>query len=206
MDSAPAPVRSTTPPAATTLPARTTKPSTTAPQGSGTATPAAHPAAAKTMGKTTAPKATAPPKTTAAPALATDAQGRLLCTGAMLGLTSTAGQTSYQSGSQAILGLTVTNQNAVGCVANLSGSGQVYTVYSAQHQRMWSTADCFPGKGTDVRMIDPGESLHYSIRWAGTTSNPGCTATRVPVPAGSYTVVAQLGALTAAPAKFTVTG
>lgn len=124
----------------------------------------------------------------------------------MLGLTSTAGQSSYQSGAQPILGLTVINKNTAGCVANLSGSRQVYTVYGAQHQRIWSTVDCFPGKGTDVRMMDPGESLHYPIRWAGTTSNPGCTAARLPVPAGSYTVVAQLGAMTAAPAKFTVTG
>ncbi|MDQ6657855.1 MAG: hypothetical protein M3Z00_06490 [Actinomycetota bacterium] len=123
----------------------------------------------------------------------------------MLELTSTAGQFSYPSGSQPLLGLTVINKNTVGCVADLSGAHQVFTVYGAQHQRTWSTVDCFPGKGTDVRMMNPGESLHYSIRWSGTTSKPGCTGTRVPVPAGSYTVVAQLGVLTAAPAKFTVT-
>lgn len=124
----------------------------------------------------------------------------------MLELTSTVGQTSYSPGSEPILGLTVTNKAAAGCVVNLSGALQVFTIYGAQHQRIWSTSDCFPGKGTDVRMIDPAESLQYNIRWAGTTSNPGCTAKRKTVPAGDYTVVGQLGNLTASPAKLTITG
>jgi hypothetical protein len=55
-------------------------------------------------------------------------------------------------------------------------------------------------------MLAAGESLQYHIKWAGTTSTPGCKTDRVPVKAGSFTVVAQLGGLTAKPVTVTFTG
>jgi len=139
------------------------------------------------------------------PVPTTDSQGRLLCADASITLATTTRVDSYRVGSQPILGITVTNNSPDPCVRDVSGTLQVFTVYNAQHQRIWSTADCFPGQGTESWMFGPGQSRHFDIKWAGTTSQPGCAGQRVPVPTGSYTAVAQLGTLKAAPAKFAIT-
>ncbi len=177
---------------------------------------------AKTTTKATAPKTTAPPtapktttnstakstapKTTAPPTPSYDADGRLLCPDSAIAIVATTGAPSYPSGSQPILGMTVTNTGSKPCVRDLSGPLQVYTVYNASGKRMWSTDDCFPGVGSDVRELVPGRSVTYNIKWAGTTSTPGCATPRVPVAAGGYTLVANVGPLKSPPRPFTVTG
>jgi hypothetical protein len=153
---------------------------------------------------TTPPRTT--PTTTPPPPPSYDEQGRLLCADSAIALKATTGAPSYPAGSQPILGLIVTNTSNQACVRDLSGSLQVYTVFSASGTRMWSTADCFPGEGTDVRQLAAGQAVTYNIKWSGTTSNPGCTAERTPVPAGTYQVVAQLGALKSPATPFTITG
>ena len=130
----------------------------------------------------------------------------MLCPDSWIGLQATTGAPTYTSGGQPILGLTVTNTGAQTCVRDLSGPLQVFTVYSAAGARTWSTADCFPGVGDDVRVLDPGESLQYNIRWSGTTSAPGCQVDRTLVPAGSYVVRVNLGKLAATPVTLTITG
>lgn len=124
----------------------------------------------------------------------------------MLKLVTTVGAPSYRVGTGPILGLTVTNAGTASCVADVSGSKQVFTVFDAKAKRVWSTADCFPGEGTDVRLLSPGESLQYNIKWSGTTSTPGCTGARVPVAAGTYSAVAALAGANAAPVKVVFTG
>jgi len=57
-----------------------------------------------------------------------------------------------------------------------------------------------------VREVTPGQALKYTIKWSGTTSAPGCAGERSVVPAGDYTVVAQLGGLSSPPAPFAITG
>jgi hypothetical protein len=156
---------------------------------------------------TTTPKTNAPtPKTTPPPPPSYDDQGRLLCADSTIALRATTGAPSYRLGSQPILGLVVTNTSDQACVRDLSGTLQVFTVFNAAGTRMWSTADCFPGEGTDVRQLAAGQAVTYNIKWSGTTSNPGCTAERKPVPAGKYTLIAQLGALRSPATPFTITG
>jgi hypothetical protein len=144
--------------------------------------------------------------TTAPPKPSYDDQGRLLCPDASIKVVATTGQPSYPVGSQPILGMTVTNTGSKACVRDLSGPLQVYTVYSKAGKRIWSTSDCFPGQGSDVRELSAGQSVSYNIKWSGTTSTPGCSTPRVPVTAGSYTVVAALGKLASKPRPFTITG
>jgi len=69
---------------------------------------------------------------------------------------------------------------------------------------MWSTNDCFPGEGTDVRNLVPGQQLRYDVKWSGMSSAPGCTAVRVQVPAGLYQVRVDIGSLHATPAVLLV--
>ncbi len=135
-----------------------------------------------------------------------DAQGRLLCADSAIGLQTTTGAPTYRVGGQPILGLQVTNTGQVACVRDVSGSLEVFTVYAQGGQRIWSTADCYPGIGTDIRILQPGQSLNFNIKWSGTTSNPGCAAARLRVPAGGYSVRADLGAMHGRPAALTFTG
>ena len=130
----------------------------------------------------------------------------MLCPDTWIGLQATTGAPTYPAGAQPILGLTVTNVGSQTCVRDLSGPLQVFTVFTASGARVWSTADCFPGAGDDVRVLAPGESLQYNIRWSGTTSTPGCKTDRTLIPAGSYNVQPDLGKLAAKPAALTITG
>ncbi len=132
-----------------------------------------------------------------------DADGRLLCADTSITLTAKAPAT-VKSGSSAIIGMSVTDSGTEACRRDVSGTIQVFTVFAADGTRMWSTADCFPGTGTEVRDLTPGQSLEYTVRWSGTTSTPGCVGERAPLPAGDYTLIAELGGLSSAPAAFTV--
>jgi hypothetical protein len=122
-----------------------------------------------------------------------------------MSLTTTVGAPTYPSGGQPILGVTVTNTGVQACSQDVSGERQVFTAYDANGKRIWSTVDCFPGTGTDVRLMQPGESLQYNIKWSGTTSQPGCAGDRLLVPAGNYTIVASIGGLKGSSVKLTLT-
>ena len=135
-----------------------------------------------------------------------DAQGKLLCADADISLTAAPSAPSFVVGEQPRLLLTVTNTGKQACQRDVSGSLQTFTVFGADGSRIWSTVDCFPGTGTEVRELAPGQQLQYMIKWSGTTSAPGCTGARSAVPAGAYTVIGQLGGLSSPPAPFTVTG
>jgi hypothetical protein len=102
--------------------------------------------------------------------------------------------------------MTVTNVGSATCVRDLSGPLQVYTVHTAKGVRVWSTADCFPGTGTDVRQLAPGSSVSYHIRWSGTSSQPGCAGQREQVSAGAYLLTVSVGTAVSKPAAFTITG
>jgi len=128
----------------------------------------------------------------------------LLCADSDLTLTVTTGAPSYPVGDHPVFGISVTNVGNVSCTRDLSGSLQVFTVYTRAGTRVWSTTDCYPGEGTDVRTLAAGQSVPYDVKWAGTTSNPGCAAARKQVPAGRYQVRADLGSLHAKPVPLAI--
>lgn len=144
----------------------------------------------------------AAPKTTAPPKPSYDSAGRLICPAASISLTGVVWGTV--SGQQPRLGMNATNVGKETCRQDVSGAKQVYTVYTPGGDRVWSTADCFPGEGTEVRTLSPGQKASFVIVWSGTTSAPGCTAPRVKVKAGKYQLVVQLGALKSKPLAFTM--
>jgi hypothetical protein len=153
-------------------------------------------AAAKTAAATTKPTTTAPPKPSY------DSAGRLICPAAGVSLSGVVWGTV--AGQQPRLGMNVTNVGKQTCRQDVSGAKQVYTVYTAAGDRVWSTADCFPGEGTEVRTLAAGQKASFVIVWSGTTSAPGCTAPREKVKAGKYTLVVQLGDLKSKPLAFTM--
>ncbi|HYN72119.1 MAG TPA: hypothetical protein VES60_06415 [Nakamurella sp.] len=169
------------------------------------ATPAATPEATAATPEAPAPAA-APAPAPAPPPPSYDAQGKLLCADADISLTAAPSAAAFAVGDQPRLLLIVTNSGTQVCQRDVSGSLQTFIVFGADGSRIFSTADCFPGTGTEVRELTPGQQLQYTIKWSGTTSAPGCTGERSAAPAGSYTVIGQLGGLSSPPAPFTVTG
>lgn len=186
-------------PAAATPPQAAATPPPAAP------TPPAAPADAVASGAGPAAGSAAPVAEPAPPSY--DAQGRLLCPDADIQVTATTSAPTFAVGEHPRLLLNVTNTGTAACQRDLSGGLQVLTVVSADGTRMWSTADCFPGQGTDIRALQPGQHVPFPVKWSGTTSLPGCVGDRLPAPPGEYAVIAQLGALPpSAPAPFTITG
>ena len=181
------------------------------PAGSPTDTASAPDAAATSANGSIVAAAPADPAPESAPAAAPpaaappsyDADGRLLCPDAAIGVSAEV-PAQVRSGATVIVGMVVTNTGTEQCRRDVSGTAQVFTVFGADGTRLWSTADCFPGQGTDVRELAPGQTLKYTVKWSGTTSAPGCTGERAPLAPGSYTLIAQLGALSSPPAAFTV--
>ncbi len=115
-------------------------------------------------------------------------------------------QPSYAVGEQPVFRIVITNTGAVGCTRNLDAALQQVLVYSnGGATRLWSSNDCFPGKSSDVPTLAPGEQKVYSVKWAGTNSEPTCRAQRAPAPAGKYTAVAALGPLLSPPVPFALT-
>lgn len=211
-----APSRSTVPspspspspsPAPAAPPAPTDSPAPTA-ASAADAAPAPDAAATSANGSivAAAPADPAPASTPVAPAPAPpayDADGRLLCPDSAIGVAAEV-PAEVRSGATVIVGMVVTNTGTEQCRRDVSGTAQVFTVFGADGTRLWSTADCFPGQGTDVRELAPGQTLKYTVKWSGTTSAPGCTGERTPLAPGGYTLIAQLGALSSPPAAFTV--
>ena len=183
--------------AATSLAATPAATATSTPKPSANAAP--KPPAGKTA-KPTTPKPTSPtPKPSYAP------DGAMLCPDAAVVITAISTAPTFTVGSQPMLGMTVKNSGAVQCRRDVSGTLQTFTVQTAGGKRVWSTADCFPGEGTDLRDLAPDQTVQYTVKWSGRASAPGCAGDRAQVPAGKYVVIAQLGKLSSKPAAFTIT-
>jgi len=80
-----------------------------------------------------------------------------------------------------------------------SGPGLQGLVINGPAGQLWASNDCDPARRPDVRVLDPGKPLVFSLNWAGRTS-PGCAGTRQAVPAGTYQLVGKFGPLSSGPA------
>lgn len=157
--------------------------------------------------ETPAPAANPPASPTPGPPPPShDPQGRLLCADADTVVSASTSAPSFGPGVQPRLTMTVTNRSAQPCVRDLSGPLQVFTVFGADGTRIWSTADCFPGQGSDIAELAAGQVVSFTVKWSGTTSAPGCSGDRAAAPPGTYSLVAQLGGLSSAPAAFAIAG
>ncbi|WP_420833835.1 hypothetical protein [Nakamurella flavida] len=199
-EAAPASTEPAPPPAESPAPAETPAPVET-PAPAPAETPAAPPAGEGSIGPAPAEPAPAPAPE---PAPSYDAQGRLICADSAIAVTAGTDQAQLATGQQANLSMVITNTGTQACQRDVSGTLQVFTVLGADGSRQWSTADCFPGEGTEVRTLEPGQQVRYTVKWSGTTSAPGCVGDRVPLAPGAYTVVAALGGLSSGPAGFIV--
>jgi uncharacterized protein DUF4232 len=100
------------------------------------------------------------------------------------------------SGASVSLELVVTNTASVPCTRALDAQLQEMVLVDAAGARLWGSNDCQPGSSSDTRTLQPGEQVVFPLSWTGLTSEPTCTAQRVPVAPGDYVVRARLDAKT----------
>ncbi|MBY6362926.1 hypothetical protein [Rhodococcoides corynebacterioides] len=127
------------------------------------------------------------------------------CPDSSLAVRATPDQPSYPAGQEPGFTVVVTNIGTTACERDLGSGLQQVLVYTLEGRRLWSNTDCFPAGAADLRTLRPGEQAPFTVKWSGTTSEPGCTAPREPVGAGAYSVVGQLGQLRSAPEPFNLT-
>ncbi|APE32940.1 hypothetical protein BOX37_01980 [Nocardia mangyaensis] len=146
--------------------------------------------------------ASATPSESATPTTDPDGPPAEPCTDQSLALKVTIGQPTYRVGDQPSFGTVITNISATPCARDL-GAGPQFLVYTLDGQRrLWASEDCNPAGPPEMKTLDAGEQLSYKGTWFGTTSQPECAGDRLPVPAGAYMVVAQLGAIRSAAEPF----
>ncbi|MEV4311057.1 hypothetical protein [Actinocrispum sp. NPDC049592] len=116
------------------------------------------------------------------------------------------GAPQYKVGQRPVLRLIVVNAGQVPCTRDLSRQLREILVMSQDGQtRLWSSNDCYHYNEPGAQIVQAGERLGYEIKWAGRTSAPGCPSKRSVVPAGTYSVVGKLGALSSQPVPIVLT-
>ena len=69
------------------------------------------------------------------------------------------------------------------------------SVVIASDRRIWSSADCVSGSGSDMIVLTRGVPAVLSVSWDRKTSSPGCGDTSHAVAPGEYQVTAVAGPL-----------
>lgn len=164
------------------------QPLTTTTPAPSSAAPAGSAPAETSTAETSAPTPT--PTPTPAPSQAPPAEP-VPCTDEMLALT-VAPEAEYTVRDQPTLVLTVQNIGTGPCTRDLGEGAPEFLIFDGE-TRLWGSNDCIPGEGSEVRTLAPGESAQLSVVWAGQTAEPTCTADRVRLEPGSYTLRARLG-------------
>ncbi len=148
----------------------------------------------------TPPPSSTPPASPAAPVQ----QAGAPCGDDVIGLeVRTPG--TVTSGSPAVLELVVTNTAPVPCTRVLDAQLQEMVLLDGAGTRLWGSNDCQPETSSDTRTLAPGEQVVFPLTWTGLTSEPTCTAARVPVAPGSYVVRARLDTETSPDAPLQIT-
>jgi hypothetical protein len=130
------------------------------------------------------------------------ATGPVPCTNAMLGVAAEIDQPAHRVGDRPVLRLVVTNVSKQPCVRDLDPIRDEIVVWALDGTRVWSSNDCSPIRGVDLRTLVPGQPVVFAVTWAGRTSAPGCTGVRGTVPAGAYNLMTRVDDDISAPVPF----
>lgn len=127
------------------------------------------------------------------------------CADHSLAVKVTVEQPTYQLGEEPVFGIVITNISAETCERDMGPGLQKVAVHTIDgEQQLWGSTDCFAGTEPDVRTLEGGEQAAFTVTWSGATSQPECAGERVPVPAGAYTVVAELGSIQSSAEPFNI--
>lgn len=157
------------------------------------ATPASDPllAGLRTLAMGTAsPSPTPSPKSTPSPRPKRPGEP---CTQQDLVLSLQGGKAQiYAGGSHPTFLVTLVNTGSVMCTADVGPRAMEIRITSGA-DRIWSTADCVSGEGTDVRQLQRGVPYVRSLEWDRRRSSSDCRSTRTAALPGTYVVAARMG-------------
>ncbi|MDT7592490.1 MAG: hypothetical protein QOH45_2021 [Pseudonocardiales bacterium] len=125
------------------------------------------------------------------------------CSDQDLALVSQVAAANYKVGQKPMFRLVIANIGDKPCSRDLD-PGLQGLVINGKAGQMWASNDCDANHKPDVRVLDPGKPVVFSLSWAGRTSHPGCGGTRQAVGPGTYQLVGKLGPLSSGPAPFTL--
>lgn len=175
--------------------------STRAPSPTASGGPTAH---AESTGPAT-PTGPAAPGTSRAPAPAPPPAPPRPCPDEVIKVVAKPDAESYRVGDRPLLRLLVVNSGDVPCTRDVSRKLRELVITTADGKRLWSSNDCYPAVERDKRTLAPGQTLRFSLNWAGRTSAPGCPLERETVEPGTYRLIGNLGKLTSPPTALTLT-
>lgn len=115
------------------------------------------------------------------------------CADSALQVTVSPRQRTYKVGQSPYLDLKIRNISAVACLRDVSPKQQEIVLMRGS-QRLWSSNDCgTQDNSRQIQLLKPGAELTSSVHWTGLGSRPKCAGERIPIPAGTYTLVSRLG-------------
>lgn len=197
---------------------RNTSSTTTRPSSSVPATPSAQPRDSESIGvSTTTPPAaaatsnsaasarssSAAAKSSAAAASSIAAAGKGLCTTSNLDVTAETAKKSFAVHAKPGLSMLVTNTSTASCRLDVADKHVEWRVYSGD-VRVWGSHDCAEQAGSNVMTLTARQAIRLSISWSGLTSSSPCTASRIAVQAGTYTLFAYLDGKRSPATTFTI--
>lgn len=135
----------------------------------------------------------------------TEGQDAAPCSDQALSVVLYTDRPTYTKGDQPVFTIVTTNGGLAPCSRDVGKAAQNVVVRSLDGARtLWSAQDCAPDKTVNAQVLNPGQQVTDTVTWSGTTSNPGCTKTRVAIPVGAYQAIAKIGARESAPITFNV--
>ena len=116
----------------------------------------------------------------------------LACTPGQVTLRLSSPQYWYQPGATPRFTVSAISGQVRPCRFNM-GTKFVAVVITAAGRRIWSSADCVSGGGSNVIVLTRGVPAVLHLSWDRRTSSAGCGGARPLVPAGEYQVAAVAG-------------
>ncbi|MET8862209.1 hypothetical protein ABZW11_04540 [Nonomuraea sp. NPDC004580] len=100
----------------------------------------------------------------------------------------------YAGGARPSFLVTLVNTGSVMCTADVGPRAMEVRITSGS-DRIWSTADCVSGEGTDVRQLQRGVPYVRSLEWDRRRSSSDCRATPPSALPGTYVAMVRMGKL-----------
>ncbi|GLX00643.1 hypothetical protein [Microtetraspora sp. NBRC 16547] len=95
------------------------------------------------------------------------------------------GQQTYAGSAEPTFLMTIVSTGRVDCTVDV-GPRMLETRIVSGNDRVWSTADCVSGEGTDIQMLKRGVPYVRTIRWDRHRSGADCAVKRAAALPGTY--------------------